>query len=157
MLVKIPKCSKLISVGSCLLICMLAMYVSTVCNCVLVRNAVEILRGFRSVIKYKSCCYVGALNTKIGCCVYLVGVKEGIDCRNARCGKLLNYYVCFVEGLVRLLTMWLAPLDILLTLPFVNDPKLTDGTGESSLKTHQSRVIKFIIICDRLQDEYRKV
>ena len=66
---------------------------------------------------------------------------------------MLNYILCFFEGLIRLLSKWLAPLDSLLTLPFVNDSKLTDGTAESSLKSHHSCAIEFINICDRLQDE----
>jgi len=49
--------------------------------------------------------------------------------------------------------MWLAPRGSLLTLPLVNYPNLTDGTGKISLKSHQSCGIKFINICDRLQDE----
>ena len=38
MLVKIPNCSTLICVGSCLLLWMLAIYVFTVPSCVWVRN-----------------------------------------------------------------------------------------------------------------------
>jgi len=45
MIVKIINCSTLISVGSCYLLCILAIYVFTVCSCVWVRNGVEILGG----------------------------------------------------------------------------------------------------------------
>ena len=51
MLVKILNCSTLVSVGSCLLLCMLAIYVFTVSSCVWVRNGVGILKGPHS------CCY----------------------------------------------------------------------------------------------------
>ena len=44
MLVKILSCSTLLSVGSCYILCMLAIYVCTVSSCVWVRNGVEILR-----------------------------------------------------------------------------------------------------------------
>jgi len=40
------------------------------------------------------------------------------------------------------------------SLPFVSDPKLLDGPGDSSLKYRQSCTIKSSInICDSLQDE----
>jgi len=56
MSVKILGCVTLISVGSCYLLCMLAIYVVTVSSCVWVRNGVEILRGPHS------CCYVFPLS-----------------------------------------------------------------------------------------------
>jgi hypothetical protein len=39
-------------------LCMLATYVFVVCSYVWVRNGVEIMRGPRSIIKYKSCVYL---------------------------------------------------------------------------------------------------
>ena len=55
MLVKILSCSTSISVVSCYLLCMLAIYVLTVSSCVWVHNGVEISRGPRS------CCYAVSL------------------------------------------------------------------------------------------------
>jgi len=49
MLVKILSCSALLSVGSCYVLCMLAMYVFTVSSCVWVCNGVEALKGPHSL------------------------------------------------------------------------------------------------------------
>ena len=51
---KILNCRTLISVGSCYLLCMLAIYVVPVSSCVWVHNGVEMLRRPHSTIKYKT-------------------------------------------------------------------------------------------------------
>jgi hypothetical protein len=52
--VKILSWSTLISVGSCYLLCMLAIYLFTVSSCVRVRKGVEILRGKRERGPFKT-------------------------------------------------------------------------------------------------------
>ena len=66
MLAKILNFSTLISVGSCFLLCVLTINVS---SCFWVHSGVEILRGFRSVVMLVL--YVGALHTKILCALSL--------------------------------------------------------------------------------------
>ena len=51
MLVKIINYNTLKSADSSLLLCMLAVYVLTVSNCVWICNSVQILKGHRSIIE----------------------------------------------------------------------------------------------------------
>ena len=60
-LVKILNCSTLISVGSCNLLCMLAIYVFTVSSCIWVRTNVEFLRGLPFLLLCCSSLYLGVL------------------------------------------------------------------------------------------------
>jgi hypothetical protein len=53
MLVKILSFSALLSVGSCYVLCMLAIYVFTVSSCVWVHNGVEVLKGPCSLCSVK--------------------------------------------------------------------------------------------------------
>ena len=61
MLVKIPSFSTLISVVSCYLLCMLAIYVFTVSSRVWVRKVVQILRGPRFCYVVLVPCYADML------------------------------------------------------------------------------------------------
>ena len=53
MLVKTLSCSALLSVGSCYVLCMLAVHVFTISRCVWVCNGVEILKGPCSLRPFK--------------------------------------------------------------------------------------------------------
>jgi hypothetical protein len=65
MLVKILSWSTLISVGSCYLLCMLAIYVFTVSSCVWVHEGVEMLRGQREWGPFKTSTPVRTTQTQL--------------------------------------------------------------------------------------------
>jgi hypothetical protein len=98
---EIPKnvcnCSRLISVGSCYLLYMLALYVLTVSSCGWVRNGVENLRGTCFSIKYKSIIYSNKCITLYS--VYNIGIILGLTLLLC-CSSIL---VCWVVFRLRLL------------------------------------------------------